>query len=402
MATQEQVRTILERRLQRDGERFVAYPSIDAVVKRLSGSGEKLYMGIDATSTHLHIGHTVGLLLLRDLQKAGHDITVLFGDFTSRIGDPTDKTATRSVQTEDEVEANLETYQSQVEKILEPGTFSVRRNSEWLASMTFSDVAQLAARVTVQQMLTRDMFQDRLAQEKPIAVSEFLYPLMQGYDSVAMEVDGEVGGNDQTFNMLVGRDLAKGILGTDKMVLPVRLLVDAATGRKISKTEGGLIALDDEPGTIFEKVSRSVPDDMVRTVFELATDEPLEDIERRWRQAEEDGGRRAYNLDLAQTLVRMYYDEETAKKARERYEQIASEGTTGELKEYEYDLPDASQSRFVADAFGVSKSEAKRLIEQGGITLNGERLGEPLSALSLKDGDIVQRGSHQPVRIRIK
>jgi tyrosyl-tRNA synthetase len=339
---------------------------------------------------------------MKDLAALGHRIVILLGDFTSRVGDPTDKAAARTAQTPEQVAHHMRTYQPQIEKIMPPGSYTVRRNSEWLDMMTFGEVTNLAANVTVQQMLARDMFQERMQQEKPIYLSEFLYPLMQGYDSVAMEIDGEVGGSDQTFNMLVGRDLERALLGKDKMVLPVRLLVNPSTGKKVSKSEGGFIALDDEPDVIFEKVSRSIPDDMVRVVFELATDLPLETIDEKFTSVNRGGEARALNLDLAETLVRMYYDATTATQARERYEAIVRGEVTDELPSVTIGDSGAPMVQVVALAFDVSRSEAKRLIDQGGVSRNGTVITDALGPSDVADGDTLRIGTRRPVRLVVE
>ena len=186
------------------------FPSKEKAAK-IMGSGKQLvfYLGIDPTGPSIHQGHTIPLLLLKQLAGLGHKVILLIGDFTARIGDPTDKDAARTALSKEEVEQNMKTYVGQAKKILKDVDFEVKYNSKWLDKMSFAEVIKLTSHATVQQMTARDMFQERIKKEKPIFVHEFLYPLMQGYDSVAMEVDGEVGGNDQTFNMLVGRDLQK-------------------------------------------------------------------------------------------------------------------------------------------------------------------------------------------------
>lgn len=402
MSDQDQITQALRRRLHHKDGQPVCFPSFQEAVKRLSEQKLRIYLGIDATSPHLHIGHTIPLLLLKDLSAFGHEIIVLLGDFTSRIGDPTDKMAARTAQTEEQVSENIKTYLDQIHQVLPENLFTVRRNSEWLRAMTFDKVADLASHVTVQQMQARDMFQERIKQEKPIFVSEFLYPLMQGYDSVAMEVDAEVGGNDQTFNMLVGRDLEKDYLEKDKLVLPTKLLVDAATGRKISKSEGGLIALDDDPATIFEKVSRSIPNDMIQTVFQLATDVPGEETEERYAAAQESGDWRAYNLDLATTIVKMYYDEETAQKEREEYERVAHGETPEDIKEVRVDGDSSTtMTHILAEALEISRSEAKRLIDQKAVTRNGQPVVDALGPGGIEDEDVLRVGSHRPFRVKL-
>lgn len=383
-------------------EEYIAFPSFNDALKRISKGGLHFYNGIDATSPHLHIGHTIPLLLMKDIASYGNRITILFGDFTSRIGDPTDKLATRTAQSEDEVAGHLTTYVEQVEKILPKGSFEIRYNSEWLQDMTFGAITDVASHVTVQQMMARDMFQKRVQSEKPIFVSEFLYPLMQGYDSVAMDIDGEVGGNDQTFNMLVGRDLLKAYRQKDKIVLPVRLLVDAATGRKISKSEGGSIALDDEPSVIYEKVSRSIPNEMIRTVFELCTEVPMDAIEKHYTEASHANDWRSYNLSLAKELVRMYHGEHAAKKAMKQYGQAAKGEASDDEAVTLTGSANTSMVQLLSQALDISKSEAKRLITQRAVTKNGELVTDALGPSGSKNGDVLRVGSHRPFRIALK
>jgi tyrosyl-tRNA synthetase len=214
-------------------------PSVDEVARRLASEDPKtFYLGIDPTGPDIHIGHTVPMLFLEQLAQLGHRIVVLVGDFTARIGDPTGKDTTRKTLTPDDVSENMKRYEAQARATLPTIDFRIVYNSTWLNTMTLGEILGLTSRMTVQQMITRDMFQERLKHEKPIAISEFLYPLLQGYDSVALRTDGEVGGNDQLFNMMVGRDLCKEIIGTDKMVVATHLVIDPVSGKKMSKTEG--------------------------------------------------------------------------------------------------------------------------------------------------------------------
>jgi tyrosyl-tRNA synthetase len=268
--------------------------------------------------------------------------------------------------------------------------------------MSFEKIAELGSHVTVQQMIARDMFQDRIKAEKPIFVSEFLYPLMQGYDSVALDIDGEIGGNDQTFNMLVGRDLLKIYRQKDKLVLPVRLLVDPTTGRKIGKSEGGFIALRDAPEIIFEKVTRTIPNEAIKNVFILCTEVSESDIETMHERAKETGEWRAFNLSLAEELVRMYHGEKAVRPAREAYER----SVTGSVTEDDEAVlvkgtAHTSMAHILATALSVSKSEAKRLIEQRAVTKNGELVTDPLGPSGAQDGDVLRVGSHRPFRIQL-
>ncbi len=358
------------------------FPDEVSVVARLAGQ-EKLtvYWGVDPTGTEIHLGHAVQLLLLKDLAHLGHDIVLLIGDFTARIGDPTGKHATRTALSEDAVRENMATYIEQVEKILPKGTFRIVYNNDWLSALTMEQVIKLAGMVTVQQMLQRDMFQERLKDEKPIHLNEFLYPLMQGYDSVALRTDGEVGGNDQTFNMLVGRELEKEILGKDKFVLATRLLVDAATGKKMSKSEGTLIALTDSPQEIRRKIL-AVDDMMIRTIFELCTEVSADTINQWQHEGEAPKNPREAKEALSDELVRMFQGEEAVEPSRGATEEHATGPLTSVLKEI---------------GLATSSSEAKRLVEQKGVLVNGvvaERWD-----MEIRKGDEIRVGKGKFVKV---
>ncbi|RMD52055.1 tyrosine--tRNA ligase, partial [Candidatus Parcubacteria bacterium] len=232
------------------------YPAPDVLAELLrSGKKMRIYVGVDPTGKHLHIGHALQLRKLRQFQELGHEVILLIGSFTGMIGDPTDKTAVRNQLTKKQVLENAATYKKQAAKIL---SFSGKNpaklmfNHKWLAKMTFAEVVELASKFTVQQMLERDMFEKRIKEGKPVYLHEFLYPLMQGYDSVAMKVDLEIGGSDQTFNMLAGRTLMKVMGQKEKLVMTLKLLTNDE-GKKMSKSEGGFIALDDDAEEMFGK-----------------------------------------------------------------------------------------------------------------------------------------------------
>ena len=253
------------------------YPSREFLEARLKeGKQLSLYLGIDPTGPDLHIGHSIQLRKLRQFQDLGHKVILLIGDFTGMIGDPTDKSAARKRLTREEVLKNAENYKVQASKILDfngKNPVELKYNSEWLSKMPFSEVIGLASHFTVQQILARDMFDKRLKEDKPIFFHELMYPLMQGFDCVAMNVDGEVGGNDQTFNMLVGRDLMKAMRGKEKFVIADKLLADP-TGKKMGKSEGNMITLSDSSDEMFGKVM-SWTDGMIVGGFELLTDVPM-------------------------------------------------------------------------------------------------------------------------------
>lgn len=376
-------KTLIEKKLSRYAETF--FPSKEEVLDMLS-SGRKLtfYIGIDPTGLDIHLGHTVGLFLLKKLFELGHKIIILMGDFTARIGDPSGKESARKQLTEEGVNKNKKTYLEQLYKIIPKGTFDVKNNSAWLAKMNLSDVIDLASRATVQQMIARDMFQERIKEEKPIFIHEFLYPLLQGYDSVAMKVDGEIGGSDQIFNMLVGRELEKEILGKNKLVIATKLITDAKSGKKLSKTEGGYIAINDNSKDIFEKVSNFVPDKMAKTIFELCTE-----VEEDKIAVYEKNGPVEFKEALAYELVRIYHGENEAKKARDSWrseEEFTIKGGTMPL-----DL-------FVRGWKKLdSLSKAKDLIRQEAVRVNDVVVID--WNYEVKKGDSVKVGKTRPARV---
>ena len=253
------------------------YPSYEALEKLLlSGKKIKLYCGYDPSSSSLHLGHAISLRKLGQFQKLGHEVIMLIGDFTGMIGDPTDKLATRKKLTRQEVLKNAKNYKKIASKFISftgINAAKLKYNSQWLDKLTFKDLVEITSNFTVQQMIERDMFQERFKNNKPIYFHEFLYPMAQGYDSVAMDIDLEVGGNDQTFNMLVGRTLMKCLKGKEKFVLTMKLLIDS-TGKKMSKSEGNMVALDEKPIEMFGKIM-SWPDEIMLAGFELLTDVPM-------------------------------------------------------------------------------------------------------------------------------
>jgi len=383
----EKIQELFTRRIE------AIFPSQEEAGKKLE-SGERLrvYLGIDPTGPDLHLGHTVPLLFLKQLLGLGHRPVLVIGDFTARIGDPTGKETTRKSLTNKEVKENMKNYLGQVYKILPKDSVDVEYNSKWLAKMSFQEVVELTSHVTVQQMIVRDMFQERLKNEKPIGLHEFLYPLMQGYDSVAMKIDGEVGGNDQTFNMLVGRDLEKKLLNKDKLVFATKLLVDAESGKKMSKTEGGLISLANSAQDIYGKTMKTVRDEMIGLVFELCTEKPKE-----WIRSKKEQGSHEFKKELAFELTRMYQGEEEAKKAKDEFERVFSKGESPkEIIEVENKGGVIQTS--VAAGIIASHSEMKRLIDQKAVKIN-DKLVEKWDQ-STQSGDIVQIGPRKFYRVK--
>jgi len=380
------------------------FPSKETFAKVLSsGKRISMYLGVDPTGPTLHIGHAIPLMKLAELQKLGHQITLLIGDFTAMIGDP-DKMSARKRLTRTEVLANLKSYRKQVSKFISfsgKNAAKVKYNSSWLSKMSFADVIELASNMTVDQMLKRDMFRTRMAEEKPIYIHEFMYPLMQGYDSVVMDVDAEVGGNDQTWNMLAGRDLMRSLKNKEKFVIATRLLVDPS-GKKMGKTEGNMITLQDGPNDMFGKVM-SWSDGLIVTGFELCTTVSADDIEREKAFLAGGGNPRDAKLRLAKALVTLHHGEALAVKAQESFLGAFSGGA----------LPSDAPEAMVAQGAALvdillqsklvsSKTEFRRLVGEGAIKdLKGEGA---VTAFDLKvsaDMDL-KIGKHRFLRIRLK
>ncbi len=347
------------------------YPNKEFVKKVLnSKKKQKVYLGIDPTGPNLHLGHSIPLRKLKSLQELGHEIILLVGDFTAMIGDPTDKSAVRKQLTRNEVLANCKNYKKQIGKIISftganPAKFVF--NSKWLAKMNFEDVLNLASRVTVDQMLKRDMFEKRMAENKPLSIHELMYPLMQGYDSVAMNVDGEIGGNDQTFNMLMGRELSKELIKKEKFVITTKLLVDSG-GKKMGKTEGNMAILTDSPSDMFGKVM-SWTDGMIISGFELCTDVSLLEIEKYQKELDEGENPRNIKVKLAKEIVKIYHNEKDAKLAEEDFVNTFSKGGVPEDVSEIKVLKDEKMADVLLKAGTVeSKGEWRRLVLQGGVS----------------------------------
>jgi tyrosyl-tRNA synthetase len=383
------------------------YPSRQELEKALAnGKKLRIYLGIDPTGPHLHFGHATNLLVLKRFQELGHEIILLIGDFTARIGDPTDKLAPRQPLTAKQVAENFKTFKKQVSKFIKftgPNKAKIMFNSKWLGKMTFSDVIKLSQHITVQQMIQRDMFQERLKANKPIGANEFFYPLMQGYDSVVMDVDMEIGGTDQTFNMLVGRDLLKIYKNKEKFVLTTKLLINPKTGRKLmNKSEGGLINLDDKPNDIFGKVM-AIDDEAMFSLAEYSTEMPMEEIDKlKSGIAADKIGPRDAKLRVAFAAVELIYGKSAAEKAEEEFVRVVSKKETPtkikslKLKVKSLNLVDL----LVVTKLASSKSEARRLIEQGGVKIDGEKQTNLNKSVPLNKEILLQVGKMRYLKIQ--
>lgn len=359
-------------------------------------------LGLDPTAPDIHLGHTVPLRKLRLFQEFGHQVVIVIGGFTARIGDPTGKSVTRPPLTKEEVLKNAETYKTQIFKVLDPEKTIVRDNSEWLESMNFADVLRLASSYTVARMMERDDFSKRFKEGRPIGVHEFMYPLMQGHDSVALHADVEFGGTDQTFNLLMGRHLQE-LEGQEPQVVITMPLLEGLDGiQKMSKSLGNYIGIDEEPKEMYGK-AMSIPDELMMRYFMLVTDMSIEDQEDMAKRLESgELHPRDAKMQLARTIVRLYHGEEAAFEAEEEFKRVFQQrAMPTDIPEYAMDAPTEPifVPQFCTDAgLTASNGEARRSIKAGAFKVNGEKYTE--ENLKLEDGMIVQVGKRKFVKIK--
>ena len=357
----------------------------DTLLEKLN-SGRKLVvkLGADPSRPDLHLGHTVPLRALKILQELGHEIVFVIGDFTAMIGDPSGRSKTRPALSFEETKKNGETYLKQVSKILDPSKIRIVYNAEWLGKMTFEDVVKLCGKYTVARILERDDFSTRFKNNIPIGIHEFLYPLMQGYDSVALHADIEIGGTDQTFNLLVGRELQKDYGQEPQDVMCFPLLVGIDGKEKMSKSLGNYIGIDESPEIMFEKSMR-IPDDVLFDYFRLTTDMDLDKVKV---EMEKDIVE-AHKI-YAREIIKMYHGEEFIEYAEERYATVAKGGVPENIDVYELNKSSIDNGILITDLLvksGIvpSKSEGKRMIEQNGISINGIKETNSSKMITIND-----------------
>ncbi|MFA5991110.1 MAG: tyrosine--tRNA ligase [Candidatus Doudnabacteria bacterium] len=347
-------------------------PSKDEFIKKLqSGERLKIYIGADATSNSLHLSHAKNYMFLEELRQLGHEVVILFGDFTAQIGDPTGRNTARPQLTSGEIKQNVKNWLLQIKPLMDFADKSnppqVAYNSKWLAKLTLSDVIKLASNFTVQQMIERDMFEKRWNDNVPIYLHEFLYPLMQGYDSVAMDVDVELCGTDQTFNALAGRLLQKRLNNKDKFVVIVNLMANPKTGALMSKSQGTGVFLSSPPNEMYGAIMAQ-PDEMIEVLFVNVTRIPLAE-----KKAILDLGPRDAKARVALEIVKKFYGEKKALLAQEAFVSQFSKGELPQDIEVVH-LPAGVHpiSGTTALVMGISKNEVRRLISQGGVKIDGE------------------------------
>ena len=377
--------------------------SEDTLVKKLK-SGKKLVVkfGADPSRPDLHLGHTVPLRVLKMLQDMGHDIVFVIGDFTAMIGDPSGKSKTRPQLTFEETRKSGETYFKQVTKILDKEKTKIVYNSEWLNKMNFKDVLELTGKYTVARLLERDDFSNRFNNKTPIGVHEFMYPLMQGYDSVAIHADIEIGGTDQTFNLLVGRELQKDYGQEQQDVIVFPLLVGLDGKEKMSKSLDNYIGIDEEPSIMFEKSMR-IPDDCLEDYFRLTTDIDTNTY-KDWINTDIADAHRKF----AREIIKMYHGEEFIKDAEDKYNAKANKTLSDNIDTLKFngELPITLIDLLNELKIVSSKSEARRLIEQNGISLNQEKISSVERIITDKDLNdnslILQKGKKVFLKVVFK
>lgn len=352
------------------------FPSKEEFKKKLmSGERIKIYCGYDPSASSLHIGNAISINKLAQFQKLGHEIIFLVGDFTGMIGDPTDKTAARKKLTREEVLKNSENYQEQASRYLDfdgENPAIVKYNSEWSDKMTFKELIELSSNFTHGQIIQRDMFQERIKSDKVIHFHEFLYPLAQAYDSVAMNVDLEIGGNDQMFNMMCGRDLMKAMKNKEKFVLTMKLLADKE-GKKMGKSEGNVVWLSDSPKNMYGKVM-SWSDGLIGVAFELCTNIKYSEVKEIY--AELENGKtnpRDLKMKLAYEITEINHGEEKANEAQDYFVKTIQKKELPDEVAPSLAPPETTVVELmVKEGLAKSKADARRKIEQGGVSINGE------------------------------
>ena len=361
----------------------------------------KVKLGVDPSRPDLHLGHAVVLRKLRQFQRFGHIVYLIIGDFTARIGDPSGRSKTRPLLSEEEVKANSKTYVEQAFKILDPNQTVIKFNSEWLSALTFEDIINLTSRYTVARMLERDDFNKRLAENEPISISEFLYPIAQAYDSIVIEADVEMGGTDQLFNLLVGRKLQEEFGQEPQIVVTMPLIEGTDGSLKMSKSYNNYIAFNDTPDDIFGKIM-SVPDHLIIKYMTYLTDisrDKIKDYENKMKYDEINP--RDVKMVLAEEVVKMLYNEEEAKKAKDNFVAIFQK------KDMPDDLPEilVQENETILDIVAKtnvfdSNSEIKRAISQGAIRINDEKIDDFKFIPNFEDGDVLRVGKKNYFRLK--
>lgn len=370
--------------------------------KLQQGKSLTVKLGLDPSAPDIHLGHTVVLRNLKQLQDLGHKIVIVIGDFTGKIGDPTGKSQARKALTTEQVLENAKTYEIQIFKVLDKNKTEVRFNSEWLSKMNFEDVIRLGSKMTVARMLEREDFKKRYENQMPISIHEFFYPLMQGFDSVELKADIELGGTDQRFNLLMGRMLQKEFGQEPQCTIMMPLLEGLNGINKMSKSLGNYIGIDEEATVMFEK-TMTVPDNLIVKYFELVTDIHPDKVAEIKKSLEEDSiNPRDIKIQLARAIVELYHGKDAVRDAEERFRtvfqkrQIPDDIKVIKVKNDDFNLSEI----IVSNGLAKSKNEFRRLVTQGGVKINEEKISN-IEELKLASEIIVQIGKKKFIKIII-
>lgn len=391
------------------GDRLTRQNMEEELLERLKGGRPlKVYLGVDPTSPDLHLGHIVPIQKLKQFQDLGHEITFLIGDFTGRVGDPSGQTKTRPMLTEEQLKANAKTYTDQVFKILNEGKTRVEFNSTWLGKLTFEDVIKLASHLTVAQLLERDYFRRRYDKGEPIHLQEFLYCLMQGYDAIKLETDVQIGGIDQLFNLLVGRELQRAVGQQPQVAITLPILVGTDGSLKMSKSYGNAIGLWEKPKEMYGKVM-SIPDHIMINYFTLLTDLTLDEIEAIEGDLRSGGLHpRDVKMRLAREIVAKFHGQQRGAQAEEAFVTVFQKRELPQ-EMAEVIVPEGWREQGVniielvmATKQVASSSEARRLIQQGGLKINGEKIGAIDEVVKPEEGMVIRMGKRRFARVRVE
>jgi len=393
--------------IQHGAEEIIPIEELEAKIKKSIETGIPLNvkLGADPSRPDLHLGHTVVLKKLRHFQDLGHQAILIIGDFTGMIGDPTGRSKTRPPLTLEETREFGKTYFEQASKVIDGTKAKILYNSEWLAKMTFEDVIKLASKYTVARMLERDDFEKRYKNGEPISIHEFLYPLAQAMDSVAIKADVELGGTDQKFNLLVGRDIQREYGQDPQVILTMPILPGTDGVEKMSKSLDNYIGISELPDEIYGK-TMSIPDSLIYTYFELVTDVSKEELNLIKQQLSDPSvNPRDLKRKLARTIVEQYYSKEAALQAEENFDKIfVRKEIPDEVIEVFVNQESASNIISLLRSIGAapSNSEARRLVEQGGVSINGEKIQNSNSHIQIQSGSILKVGKRKFYKLIIK
>lgn len=374
------------------------------LVKSIStGTPLKIKLGLDPSAPDVHLGHTVVLNKLRQFQENGHIVQLLIGDFTGKIGDPTGKSAARKQLTDEEVQHNAKTYFKQFGKVLDSEKVELHYNSKWLKTLNLEDVIELAGKITVARLMERDDFEERIAMQKPISLHEFFYPLMQGYDSVVLESDIELGGTDQHFNVLMGRHFQERYNKEKQVVILMPLLEGLDGVEKMSKSKHNYIGIDEHPNDMYGK-TMSLPDSLMKKYIHLATDLELEEKKQLVKDLETGAVHpRDAKMLLAKTIVRMYHGEKAAEAAEHSFKTVFQENSLPDdipSVQWEGEKTIAIVDLLVTLKLLSSKSEARRMIQNGGVRIDGEKITDVHAKAEIRENMIIQVGKRKFLKLQ--